>query len=396
MPTPAAITSDVDLFSDEVLLDPYPTYAELRERGPLVYLERLDAWAITRHEHIRAALHDWETFSSVGGVGLNAVLNGFLTGSVLGTDPPEHDVLRAVLSAQLAPRALRAITEQVEQRASDLVDELLERETFDAVGDLAAALPLSVVFDLIGLPEVARPNMLRWADGSFTVFGPMNERTQAGLPVIGEMFEWLATLQADDLRPGSMGRGIFDAAEAGQIGPESCVPLLGAFTTAGMDTTINSIANAVHLFATHPGQWRHLRDNPDLIPSAFAEILRYDSPVQTFGRFVSRDTVIDGVELPAGSQAVLLFGSGNRDERRYEQADSFVVTRSPVDHLAFGYGVHACVGQALARIEAHSVLKALVAKVDLIEVGTPVRRLNNVIRGLETLPVTAFRSAASV
>lgn len=387
--TPAACT-DIDLFADEILMDPYPTYAELRQMGGAVYIERLEAWALPRHADIRTALHDWQTFSSDDGVGLNDVVNGFLVGSVLGSDPPHHDRLRAVLGDLLAPRALRPVTSVIEARAEDLVTELIGRGSFDAVSDLAVALPLSVVFDLIGLPETARGSMLRWADGTFTVFGPMNARTEKALPVIGEMFTWLASLTPDDLLPGSMGRRIFDAAAAGKIGAESCVPLLAAFTTAGMDTTINAIANAIHLFATYPAQWDALRADPERIPGAFNEVLRYDSPVQAFGRRVTRETTVDGTAMPAGSRVILLYGSGNRDESRYAAPDVFDIGRNPVDHLAFGYGVHGCVGQALAKIEGHSLLRALASRVARIETGEPTRHLNNVIRGLERLPVTGL------
>ncbi|GAA3827384.1 MULTISPECIES: cytochrome P450 [Amycolatopsis] len=379
--------TEIDLFSDTILTDPYPAYATLRASGAAVYLDKIDAWALPRYEHIRAALRDWETFSSDAAVGLNDVVNGFLVGTVLGTDPPQHDTLRSVLSEQLAPRALRKVKDDIEASAGKLVDALVTRGEFDAVTDLAAALPLSVVFDLIGLPERARDDMLRWADGTFTVFGPMNERTEKGLGVIQEMFAWLGTLRAEDLKPGSMGRAIFDAADAGQIGHDSCVPLLAAYTTAGMDTTINAIANSIQLFATHPDQWDALRANPDFIPSAFNEVLRYDAPVQAFARKITRDVTVDDTHIPSGAQVVLLYGSGNRDERQYPDPDSFDIQRNPVDHLAFGYGTHTCAGQALAKIEAHAILRALAARVRRIHVGEATRHLNNVIRGLESLPV---------
>lgn len=391
MTTAPIARTDIDLFADEILMDPYPAYAELRRMGGAVYIERLGAWALPRHADIRAALHDWQTFSSDGGVGLNDVVNSFLVGSVLGSDPPHHDGLRAVLSDLLAPRALRPVTATIQARADELVAGLVDHGTFDAVSDLAAALPLSVVFDLIGLPDSARDSMLRWADGTFTVFGPMNARTESALPVIGEMFQWLASLAARDLAPGSMGRGIFDAAAAGRIGPESCVPLLAAFTTAGMDTTISAIANAIHLFATYPAQWDALRADPGLIPGAFNEVLRYDAPVQAFGRKVMKEVTVEGASIPTGSSVILLYGSGNRDESRYAEPHVFDIGRDALDHLAFGYGVHGCVGQALAKIEGHSVLRALASRVARIEVGEPVRHLNNVIRSLESLPVTGLR-----
>jgi cytochrome P450 len=382
--------SDVDLFSDETLTDPYPAYRALRDQGGAVHLDRLGVWALPRYAEIRPASHDWSTYSS-SGVALNDAMNQMLSGTVLASDPPEHDVLRAVLSERLGPRAIRPLQTDIGRRAEVLVDELIARGSFDAVGDLAAAFPFSIVFDLIGLPDDARPNMLRWADATFTVFGPMNRRASDALADLQEMFGWLGSLRAEDLEEGSMGREIFSAADAGRIRPESCVPLLSAYAAAGLDTTINAIANAVHLFATHPDQWDLVRADPTRIPAAFNEVLRYDAPVQVFGRRLMSEVEIDGVRIDAGSQVVLLYGSGNRDERQYPDPDRFDVLRNPVDHLSFGYGTHACAGQALARIEAHSVIAALARRVHRIEIGTPTRHLNNCVRGLEQLPVTGLR-----
>ncbi|WP_433502849.1 cytochrome P450 [Pseudonocardia halophobica] len=378
--------SDVDLFSDEVLVDPYPVYRDLRDRGGAVHLSTLDIWAIPRYADVRRALADWAGFSSRG-IALNEHVNRMLVGSVLASDPPFHDTLRAVLSERLGPRAVRPLQAEIAARAERLVDELVEKGSFDAVTDLAVTFPFSVVFDLIGIPDDARPKMLGWADATFTVFGPLNERTLGGLDAIGEMFGWLGTLQATDLKEGSMGRDIFRAADEGRIGRESCIPLLAAYTSAGLDTTINAIANAVHLLGTHPDQWDLLTADPGLVPSALNEVLRYDAPVQGFGRTVTEDVEIDGVPVRSGCQVLLLYGSGNRDERRYPEPDRFDVNRNPVDHLAFGYGTHACAGQALARLEAHAVLMALATRVRRFRVGEPVRHLNNVVRGLERLPV---------
>ncbi|GAA4553957.1 cytochrome P450 [Pseudonocardia xishanensis] len=378
--------SDVDLFADPVLEDPYPTYRTLRDLGGAVHLAELDAWALTRYDAVRGALGDWQTFSS-SAVALNEPVNGMLVGTVLAADPPEHDVLRSVLADRLGPRAVRSLQADIAARAEALVEEVVAKGEFDAVTDLAAAFPFAVVFDLIGLPDDARPNMLRWADATFNVCGPMNDRTAGGLLIVQEMFEWVATLKADDLLDGSMGRAIFDAAEAGRIGPESCIPLLAAYATAGMDTTINAIANAVHLFAQHPDQWDLVRADPTLLPGAFNEVLRYDAPVQVFGRRTTRAVGVAGTEIPADSQVLLLYGSGNRDERHYAEPDRFDVTRAPVDHLTFGYGTHGCAGQALARLEAHAVLGALAARVRRIHLGEPKRHLNNVLRGIESLPV---------
>lgn len=379
--------SDIDLFDDLVLNDPYPAYKQLRDQGPAVHLDGLEVWALARYDAVRGALGDWQTYSA-SALALTAPVNEMFVGTILATDPPDHDVLRGVLAERLGPRAVRSLQADIEARADTLVDDVLSRGTFDAVTDLAAAFPFSVVFDMIGLPDEARPNMLRWADGTFNIFGPMNERTIAGLASAQEMFGWLATLNAEDLTEGSMGRAVFEAADQGRIPHESFIPLIVAYAAAGMDTTINSIANAVHLFAEHPDQWDLVRANPALLPGAYNEVLRYDAPVQLFGRRVTREVDLDGVTLPQGAQVLLLYGSGNRDERHYPDPDRFDVTRAPVDHLTFGYGTHGCAGQSLARLEAHAVLGALARRVHRIHIGTPHRHLNNSVRGFDALPVT--------
>jgi cytochrome P450 len=188
-----------------------------------------------------------------------------------------------------------------------------------------------------------------------------------------------------------MGRAIFQAADDGRIRHDSCIPLLSAYAAAGLDTTINTIANAVHLFATHPDQWDLVRADPGLVPSALNEVLRYESPVQVFGRRTTRAAETeDGITIEAGAQVLVLYGSGNRDERHYPEPDRFDVTRNPSDHLSFGYGTHACAGQALARIEAQSIIRALAKRARRIHIGRPTRHLNNTVRGLATLPVIGF------
>lgn len=387
--TTPAPHSDLDLFSDEVLRDPYPAYRNLRDQGAAVRLNALDAWALPRYESARRALGDWETFSA-SGVVLNETVAEMVVGTVLSTDPPAHTALRSVLSERLGPRAIRPLGQEIGQRADTLVDEVINKGSFDAVADLATVFPFSVVFDLIGLPDDARPNMLRWADATFTVMGPMNARAAESMPSLGEMFQWLATLGPADLKDGSMGRAIFEAADEGRIRPESCVPLLAAYAAAGLDTTITAVGNAVHLFATHPDEWDRVCADPGLIPSALNEVLRYDAPVQVFGRKTTRDVDIeDGATIEAGAQVLVLYGSGNRDERHYPDPDRFDVGRNPTDHLSFGYGTHACAGQALAKLEAQSIIAALAKRIRRFHIGAPTRHLNNTARGLESVPVTA-------
>ena len=379
--------SDLDLFDDDVLIDPYPSYAALRELGPVVHLPANDVYALTRYRVIRSALIDWESFSSVGAIGFNPTVNEALSGTSLASDPPDHTRLRATLTANLSPRALRGLKKTIDAKADALVADLAARGSFDAVDALARAFPLQVVADLIGFTGHVRDNMLRWGQAAMQVIGPMNHRTAESFPIAGELYEWCSTVTAEDLTPGSVGRGIFEAQERGAIPPGAAGYIIHQYLGAGVDTTIAAIGNIVALFAAHPEQLALVRANPKLVPGAFNEALRYWAPVHAWGRRATEDVVIDDLVIPAGAKVAILFGAGNRDPRHYENPDAFLVERAPTDHLSFGYGPHGCAGQGLARLEGHAVVEALARHVGRLVVGDEVRIPSNITRSIEQLPV---------
>ncbi|TJY70079.1 cytochrome P450 [Arthrobacter sp. CAU 1506] len=379
-------TSDIDLWSDEVLLDPYPVFTELREQAAAVRLEKNDVWVLTRYQEIREALGNWEAFSSTA-VAFNPDMNGALIGTSLATDPPQHEALRSALTENLSPRALRKLKASIDQKADDLVAGVVERGSFDAIGDLARELPLQVVLDLIGVQGDVRNKILDWGAAAFNVLGPMNERTAQNFPLAGELFHWATTLQREELVEGSMGRAIFDAGHRGEIPAANCGKIVHQYVAAGLDTTIAAIGNAIAAFGANPDQYELLRQDASLIPAAFNETLRYEALMHAQGRGTTKDVDVDGTVIPAGSQVALLFCAGNRDPRHYQDPDAFLVERNPIDHLSFGYGVHGCAGQGLARLEAFAVLDALRRRVKSFTVGEGVRKINNSSRGLDSLPV---------
>ncbi|WP_405622012.1 cytochrome P450 [Streptomyces sp. NBC_00076] len=395
MTTAATPVSDMDIFADDVLTDPYPAYAVLRETGAAVYLERYDCWALPRYEHVRAALRDHERFSSVDSVGYEPSLNEARRGGVLATDPPEHDMLRSVLSESLAPRALASLKDDIGRRATELVESVVARGSFDVVSDLARVFPLTVVADLIGMPLRARDEVLVFADAFFNTFGPLNERTTASVQVSERLLdELISMMNRDDLAPGGWGEALYQAADRGVIEEHQVGRLLRAYLVASMDTTINAISSALWLFAEHQTAWTTLRADRTLLRSAFDEVVRVESPVQTFFRRTTRAVEIDGVTIPPRAQVAMLFGSANRDPRKWPEPDTFDINRAPMDHVGFGSGVHACAGQGLARVEGGAILSALLDHVEVIQLdGPPRRHLNNVIRGLESLPVTVTSGA---
>jgi cytochrome P450 len=380
------VQADLDLFDDDILVDPYPTFAALRETAAVVHLPRNDVYALTRYDVIRDALADYETFSSTS-IGFNPMVNEALTGTSLASDPPEHTQLRAALTENLTPRALRGLRGQIEEKADALVADLVAQGSFEAIDSLARALPLEVVGDLIGFTGEARENMLRWGQAAMQVIGPLNQRTAENFPIAGELYAWCSNVTAEDLAPGSVGRGIFDAEARGDIPPDTAGHIIHQYLGAGVDSTVAALGNIIALFAAHPEQLALVRQDHALVGSAFNEVLRYWSPLHAWGRRVTRDVEIDGSLVPAGAQVALLFGAGNRDPRHYENPDAFLVERNPVDHLSFGYGPHGCAGQGLARLEAHAVITSLAKRVDSLVVGEEHRVPHNTVRSIDALPV---------
>jgi cytochrome P450 len=386
----APLETDLDLFTDEALTDPYPLYRHLRDLGPAVYLSRYDMWFQGRYDQVRTALKDWETFSSAQGIGLNEEFNRAWSAALIHLDPPAHSEQRHLFTERLSPRALRPIMETIDERARGLADRLAARGGFDAVTELAHDLPVHVIMDLIGWPQEGRDRLLDMANGWFDTGGPVNERTLAGVPRVEAMIAFLQEVVAtENLTPGGFGWTVLEAHKQGQIPAEAAVGLLAGYVVAAFDTTINLVANGVWLFANHPDQWSALRAEPSLMPFAINEILRMESPIQCFSRVTTRDVDLgDGVVIPAGARVINSYAAANRDERHYPDPDAFDVRRKSADHLSFSYGIHACAGQGLARLEATAVFKALADRVTRIEPdGEPVRALNNITRGFAHLPV---------
>lgn len=390
MTTP--LESPIDIWADDIVVDAYPAFAELREQAAVVHLPKNEIYVLTRYDAIRDALGDPATFSSTT-LGFNPMVNEALQGTSLASDPPVHTQLRATLSENLTPRALRGLKTVIDAKADQLVAELVAKGSFEAIDSLARAFPLEIVADLIGFSGAVKENMLRWGQAAMQVLGPLNRRTQESFPIAGELYGWCSSVTAGDLAPGSIGRGIFDAEARGDIPEGSAGHIIHQYLGAGVDTTIASIGNIVALFARHPEQLEKVRANPELVPAAFAEVLRYWTPLHIWGRTTTREVEIDGATVPAGAQIGVLLGAGNRDPRHYEDADAFEVTRNPVDHLSFGYGPHGCAGQGLARLEGHAIISALAQQVASITTAPEVRVPSNMTRSIDELQVLTVVAA---
>jgi cytochrome P450 len=381
--------SDIDLYADEHIQEPYAAYRQLRRLGPVAWLERYQVWVVSTYQEVYEALHDHETFTTRSGVGLSEQLNRVMTGgSTLTTEPPEHDHLRSVLSRPMTPKALRQLRADIQRRADRLVGELVRMGTFDAARDLAQAFPLMVVPDLLGWPEEGREHFLTWASAAFNALGPENDHLVSSMPALQQMLKYLTKMaEPGVLRPGSWGDGLVSAAQKGLVSRDILPTLLGDYLAPSLDTTISAVASTAWLLAMHPDQWQAVRKDHSLIPGAFDEVLRYQTPVRGFTRVVTDDRQLGGVRLPAGARVLLLYASANRDESFWDDPDTFDIRRPNAGrHLGFGHGVHTCVGQGLARLEATSLLTSLAEQANELHAGELVWRLNNTNRSIASLP----------
>ena len=385
-----------DIFSTSAILDPHPHYRALRELGPVVRLPRRRLFALPRFGECKATLRADDVFLSGHGVAANALANRLSLGTTLNSDGADHDRRRKLVAHRLLPRALRGLNEAVEGTARTIVDEAVGRNRIDAVADLATALPLAVVPDLVGWPQDERRHLLPWAAATFDMLGPMNRHALRAIPRSLEMLRFTrAVVRNRNVLPGSMADELLTAVDDGDLSLEDVPPLMIDYIAPSLDTTISAISSAVHLFATHPDQWQLLRADPSMLPNAINEVVRFESPLRAFTRRTARDTTVAGYHIPAGARVLVMYASANRDEHEWDDPESFDIRRDAGRQLGFGNGAHACAGQGLARMETTALLTALLERVERIDlVGEPTWGVNNVIRRLERLPIRLVTAAS--
>jgi 4-methoxybenzoate monooxygenase (O-demethylating) len=391
-------TSDIDPFSRAFLSDPYPFHEQLREAGAVVRLERYDVWAVTRYEQAHAILNDWQTFGSGGGVGIanfHKEANWRPPSLLLETDPPMHTRARTVMNRVLSLPNLRKLRDGFYGDAIRLLDRVLEQGAFDAVAELAQPYPLKVFPDAIGLAEDERQKLLAYGDVVFNTMGPKNELYQAAMSRAAEVIPWVTQrCERAALRPDSLGAEVYKAADAGEVTHAEAALLVRSFLSAGVDTTIYALGNAILCFAENPDEWQRLRQDPSKVRAAFEEVMRFESPFQAYFRTTTQATEIAGVSIGSEEKIYVSVGAANRDPRRWEQPSRFDVTRKATGHVGFGTGIHGCAGQMIARLEVEMMLTAMVERVASIEMtGKPDRLLHNTLRAVTRLPVQMTRVA---
>ena len=400
--SPVGSLREADPFSAEILADPLPFQAALRDAGPVTYLARYDLYALGRYAEVHAALVDWQRFCSGAGVGLANFRREEpwrAPSLLLEADPPHHDAPRRVLAPILGPRALRRLRDRWFAAADEHVEALLADGgpgpvEVDGMADLAESFPLRVFPDAVGLPREGREHLLPYGDHAFNAFGPANDLVAKGLPHIGEHAGWVnARCAREELADDGFGAAIWAAADRGDITAEQAPLIVRSLLTAGVDTTVHGLGAVLRALATDPAAWAALRARPDLARVAFDEAVRWESPVQTFFRTAEVDVPVGDTVVPEGAKILMFLGAANRDPRHWSDPDRFDLTRDPSGHVGFGMGLHQCVGQHVARLEAAALLAALAARVERIEpTAEPTRHLNNTMRAFASQPLRLHRA----
>jgi cytochrome P450 len=396
-------TMDSDVYYDpydfEIDSDPYPIWKRLRDERPLYYNQRYDFFAVSRFEDVDRCSIDWETYISGKGTVLELIKSGvdLPPGSIIFEDPPTHHIHRRLLARVFTPRSINDLEPKVREFCARSLDPLVEKGGFDFIGDLGAQMPMRTIGMLLGIPEHDQEAIrdridegLRLAESTMPEFDASFGGGVTAASGFEEYIEWRATHPSDDLMTNILHAEFED--ETGtvrRLTRQEVLNYVNLLAAAGNETTTRLIGWTGKVLADHPDQRRQVAEDRGLVPNAIEELLRYESPSPVQARYVTRDVEHHGERVPTGSVLLLLTASGNRDERRFPQADQFDIHRKIDHHLAFGYGIHFCLGSALARLEGRIALDEVLKRFPSWEVDWEhaVQARTSTVRGWERLPV---------
>lgn len=384
-----------DPFDPAVQDDPYPVYERLRESCPVYRAEENNSWVLSRYSDVEAALLDPETYSSARGIfptpSATDMTDLFLPMMIM-MDPPRHSELRSLVSRAFTARRIAGMVATIQDAADELLEPLLDSTGCDFVQDFAGPLPAVVIADLLGVPRSDRDQFRAWSS-TLVQANPLLDLAGPGLAAAASLYEYFADFLTDRRRNP---RGdLISALVQSEVNGEHLTDdeLLGfclLLLVAGHETTSNLLGNSAVVLAEHPEARRRLAEGPTLIAAAVEELLRYDSPVQGLSRSLTREVRLHGQTMSEGETVLLLFGSANRDERAFPSASVFDIDRRPDHQVAFGRGIHFCLGAALARLEARTALETILRQWPQWEVDldAATRLRSAPVRGYASLPVT--------
>ena len=391
-----AVQIRYDPFDASILSDPYPTYRLLRDTVPVYRAEESHTWVLSRHADVQAAALDHGTYSSVDGIfptppGSNFI--GSFLPMMIVMDPPRHDQLRALVSRAFTPRRVADLEDAITKMAAELFERLDEGSGWaDFVTDFAAILPAAVIADLLGVPATDRDQFRVWSSQVVQVdvnHGQTSDALAAAAAIYAYFTDFLADRRKNS-REDLMSALANAAVDGVVLTDEEVLGFCALLLVAGYETTTNLLGNSAVVLAQHRQIRRRLVADRTLLGPAVEELLRYDSPAQGLSRTLTRDVTLHGTTMRQGEKVLLLFGSANRDERAFPEPDVFDIERRSEHQVAFGRGIHFCLGASLARMETRIALNALLDKVPDWEVDLDsARRLRSgPIRGYTSLPIT--------
>ena len=387
-----------DPYDFQIDVDPYPIWKRLRDERPLYYNQRYEFYALSRFDDVERCLTDWKTYSSARGTVLEIIKSDVTLppGTIIFEDPPRHDLHRGLIARVFTPRRIAALEPKVREFCARSLDPLVGAGGFDFIRDLGAQRPMRTIGMLLGIPEEDQEEIRDRADRRLRLKdGTMPEakeqyRMHEARGGFAEYIAWRAEHPSDDLMTELLNAEYDDEnGKRMRLTHEEILSYVNLLAAAGNETTTRLIGWAGKVLAEHPDQRRELADRRDLVPNAIEELLRYEAPSPVQSRYVTKDVEHHGQRVPAGSAIMLLNGSGNRDERKFPDADRFDIHRKIDHHLAFGYGVHFCLGAALARLEGRVALDEVLKRFPTWEVDTAnaVQAHTSTVRGWERLPV---------
>jgi cytochrome P450 len=384
-------------FSKAVFDDPYPVYRRLRDEAPVYRDPDNGWWVLSRFDDVAGALRDWETYSSKMGPAPENPDNDGRKYSVISMDPPRHDRIRGVLKGFFTPKAVAAMESALQAVVNHHLDRLQPGSTVDAMQAFAFSVPTDVIGNLLGVPQTDREQLRVWWEAFLTrdegeVAMPPSaiEANRKISAYIGDLIEARRAEPGDDLISIVL-RATFDDPETGgerSLTPHEVLMFANLLSAAGSETTQKLISNGLVALSEHPDQWRRIIDDHSLIPAAVNEALRYDTPSHWVARTLTRPVEKHGVTMDAGDWVLLLLGSANRDERRYDEPDRFVINRPRGTDVYFGWGIHICLGQWLARREAQLVFEYVAKKFPNYSIGARERVLTATVRGYTSVEMT--------
>jgi cytochrome P450 len=381
----------IDLFSHESVRNARAVDDAVREFSPVVRLAD-GTVMITRHADVQAGLQDWQTFSSRSRPWHDP--KSLRPEILLTDDPPKHTHARQVMAKILSVQALAKLRPALEHDATVLFDSLLAREgePLDAVRDVTQRFVYKALPDAIGLRVEGREHMYAFSHMVWATMGPENALFREAMVGVEPVLAWLEQCcDRDNLAPGGIGLTLYGLADEGAITQAEAKLLLQTVLAAGADTTILTLANAMRAFALFPKEYARVCADPNLVRAAFDESLRWDSPSRMAGRITTRDVDIEDYAVPAGQRVGLMFAAANRDPRAWPKPDNFDISRDLRNQVGWGYGVHACVGRALAQLEAQALLSELARRIKRIETaGEPEPWMTTIGHGPATLPVRLY------